>query len=91
MYLIIYSASGYFKEKYSEKYLILDSVEKYEEVSSGIKKKLKQLMVEKSYDDAVPLNKPLKFSTLTIIIRCVFQNGNKLQLQVYLDECLYEL
>ena len=78
MYLIIYSASGYFKENYSEKYLILDSVEKYEEVSSGIKKKLKQLMVEKSYDDAVPLNKPLKFSTLTIIIRCVFQNGNKL-------------
>ena len=49
MYLIIYSATGYFKEKYSEKYLILDSVEKYEEVSSGIKKKLKQLMVEKSY------------------------------------------
>ena len=42
-------------------------------------------------DDDVPLNKPLKFSTLTIIIRCVFQNGNKLQPQVYLDECLYEL
>ena len=32
-----------------------------------------------------------KFPSLTIIIRCVFQNGNKLQPQVYLDECLYEL
>ena len=46
---MIHSATGYFKEKYGEKYLILDSTEKYDEVFSGIKKKLKQLMVEKSY------------------------------------------
>ena len=38
LYLLIYSATGYFKEKDSEKYLILDSTEKYEEVFSGIKK-----------------------------------------------------
>ena len=38
LYLIIYSAKGYFKEKYSEKYLILDSTGKYDEVFSGIKK-----------------------------------------------------
>ena len=49
LYLMIHSATGYFKEKYGEKYLILDSTEKYDEVFSGIKKKLKQLMVEKSY------------------------------------------
>ena len=42
-------------------------------------------------DDDLPLNKPLKFSTLTIIIRSVFEEGGKLYLQVYLDECLYEL
>ena len=30
--LIINSATGYFKEKNGEKYLILDSTEKYEEV-----------------------------------------------------------
>ena len=42
-------------------------------------------------DDNVPLNKKLKFPSLTIIIRCVFQNGKKLYPQVYLDECLYEL
>ena len=35
-------------------------------------------------------NKPLKFSTLTIIIRCVFQKGEKLYPQIYLDECWYE-
>ena len=50
--------------------------------------KLKHLMVEKNcfikknyakiginIDDDLPLNKPLKLPTLTIIIRCVFQDG----------------
>ena len=30
LYLIIHSATGHFKEKYGEKYLIIDSKEKYE-------------------------------------------------------------
>ena len=57
-----------------------------------------ELFYEKNYakigvntDDNVPLSKKLKFPSLTIIIRCVFQNGKKLYPQVYLDECLYEL
>ena len=32
LHLIIHSATGHFKEKNSEKYLIIDSTEKYEEV-----------------------------------------------------------
>ena len=40
-------------------------------------------------DDDLPLNKPLKFPILPIIIRCVFQEGTKLYPQIYLDECLY--
>ena len=104
LYLMIHSATGYFKEKYGEKYLILDSTEKYDEVFSGIKKEIemingrKELIYEKDYteirvntDDDVPLNKQLKFPTLTIIIRCVFQEGEKLYPQIYLDECLYQL
>ena len=47
--LMIHSATGYFKEQNGEKYLILDSTEKYEEIFLKIKKKLKRLMVEKSY------------------------------------------
>ena len=103
MYLIIYSAIGYFKEKYGEKYLILDSTEKYDEVFSGIISEIKtinggkELFYEKNYakigintDDDIPLNKQLKFPKLTIIIRCIFQNGKKLSLQIYLDDCLYE-
>ena len=42
-------------------------------------------------DGDLPLNKPLTFPTLTIIIRCVLQEGEILHPQVYLDECLYEL
>ena len=48
MYLIINSATGHFKEKNDEKYLILDSTDKYEEVWSGIKSEIKT-MVEKNY------------------------------------------
>ena len=55
LYLIIYSATGYFKEKYREKYLILDSTEKYDEVFSGIISEIKtinrgkELFYEKNY------------------------------------------
>ena len=99
LYLIISSAVGYFKEKNVEKYLILDSTEKYEEVFSEIRSEIKtinsgeELFYEKDYvkigiytDDNVLLNKKL-----TIIIRCIFQNDKKLYPQIYLDECLYEL
>ena len=81
-----------------------DPTEKYDQVFSGIKKEIetinggKELIYEKNYarigvntDDDVPLNKQLKFPTLTIIIRCIFQKSNELDLQIYLDECIYQL
>ena len=74
LYLLIHSATGHFKEKYSEKYLIIDSMEKYEEVFSGIKSEIKTINCgkepfnEKNYnkirvntDDDLPLNKKLNF------------------------------
>ena len=104
LYLIIHSAAtGHFKEKYGEIYLNIDSTEKYKKVFSGIKSETEtinngeELFYKKNYakigvntDDDLPLNKTLKFHTLTIIIRCVIQNGKKLYSQVYLDKCLYE-
>ena len=51
---MIHSTTGYFKEKYGEKYLILDSTEKYDEVFSRIKKEIetinggKELFYEKN-------------------------------------------
>ena len=85
LYLIIHSATGYFKQKNSEKYLIIDSTKEYEDVFSGIRSEIKtingrkELLYEKNYarigvntDDDLTLNKLLKFPTLTIIIRYVF-------------------
>ena len=43
LYLIIHSATEYFKEKNGEKYLILDPIEKYEEVFSGIKSEIETI------------------------------------------------
>ena len=103
-YLIIHSAIGHFKEKYGEKYSIIDLTEEYKKVLSGIKSEIrtlnggKELFYEKycartgiNTDDDLPLKKQLKFPKLAIIIRCVFQKGEKLDPQVYLDECMYEL
>ena len=39
-------------------------------------------------DDELPLNKPLKFHAMTIIIRSVYEDG-KLYPQVFLDDALY--
>ena len=41
--LMIHSATGHFKEKYGEKYLIIDSTQKCEEVWSGIRSEIKTL------------------------------------------------
>ena len=104
LYLIIHSATEHFKDKNDEKYLILDMTDKYEEVWSGSRSEIKKLnsgnklFYEKNHariginiDDDLPLNKPLKFPTLTIIIRSFFQGGEKLYPQIYLEELLYEL
>ena len=42
-------------------------------------------------DDELPLNKPLKFHSMTIIIRSVFEEDGKLYPQIFLDGTLYEL
>ena len=90
LYLIIHSATEHFKEKNNNKYLILDSTDKYEEAWSGIKSEIKtingrkELFYEKIYskigintDDDLPLKKPLKFPTLAMIIKC-FSRGQKI-------------
>ena len=42
-------------------------------------------------DDDLPLNKPLKFHAMSIIIRPGFGEGGKIYPQVFLDDSLYEL
>ena len=78
-------------------------LKKYNDVWNGIKDKIKEVSndkydYEKDYmkikfncDDDLPLNKPLKFHNMTIIITSVFQEDGKLYPQVFLDDTLYEL
>ena len=100
----INSATGYFREKNDDKYLILDSKKEYESVWSEIKSEIKRInggeevFYEKSYckvsintEDDLPLKKSLKFLTLTVNINLVLQANNNLYPQIYLNECFYEL
>ena len=78
-------------------------LKKYYDVWNGIKDKIKGISVsecdyEKDYmktkfnsDVNLPLNKPLKFHLMTIIIRCVLSEDGKLYPQLFLDDTLYEL
>ena len=49
------------------------------------------MKIKFNFDDDLPLNKSLKFCLMTITIRCVFKENNKLYPQVFLDDTLYEL
>ena len=49
------------------------------------------MKIKFNFDDDLPLNKPLKFHAVTIIIRSVFEEDGKLLPQVFLDNALYEL
>ena len=77
---------------------------KYTELWDGIKNEIKAINggKENNYgkdymkikfisDHDLPLNKPLKFDAMTIIVRSLLEEHNIFYLQVHLDECLYEL
>ena len=49
------------------------------------------MKIKFSSDESLPLNKPLKFHNMTVAIRSVFKKDGKLDLQVFLDDTLYEL
>ena len=76
-------------------------LKKYADVWDGIKNKIKAInggkendyrkdymKIKFNSDNDLPLNKPLKFHAMTIIIRSVFEEGGKLYLQVVLDDAL---
>ena len=42
-------------------------------------------------NDVLPLNKNIRFISVTIVIRSVFEKDGKYYPQIFLDDCLYEL
>ena len=78
-------------------------LEKYNDVWNRIKNKIKVVTSRKcdyekdfmkikfNSDDDLQVNKPLKFHLMTITIRSVFEEDDKLYPQGFLDNTLYEL
>ena len=79
-------------------------LKKHTGVWDGIKNKIKAINGGEENDygkdyikikfnsgNGLPLNKPLKFNAMTIIIRSVFEEGGKLYWQVLLDDTLHKL
>ena len=79
-------------------------LKKYTDVWNGIKREIKAINggkendygkdytnIKFNSDDDLPINKPLKFYAMTIIIRSVFEEDGKVYLQVFLDDTLYEV
>ena len=79
-------------------------LKKCTDVWDGIKNEIKTIndgkenYHEKEYmkikfdsDDDLPLNKPLKFHAMPIIIRSVFEEDGKLYPQLFVDGTLYDL
>ena len=48
------------------------------------------MKIKFNLDNDLPLNKPLKFHALTIVVKSVFEEHGKFYPQIFLDECLYE-
>ena len=99
MYLLVNHANRYIKEKNGNKYLNFDSekiLKKYSDVWSAIKNKIEAISgsecdyekyfmrIKLNFDDDLPLNKPLKFHSMTITIRSSFEEDGKLYPQVFL-------
>ena len=76
---------------------------KYTELWDGIKSEIETInggkkgeygkdfmKVKFNTHDNLSLNKVLKLHMLTIIVRCIFEDG-KFYLQFYLNDCLYEV
>ena len=76
-------------------------LKKYAEIWSGIKDQIEQINVSKSgecgkdyikikfkSDNDLPLNKQLKFTSLTIIVRTIFEENDKYYPKLFLDEGL---
>ena len=80
-----------------------DVLNKWNQVFSGIKYHIgkisgKEVNFDSDYDkikfltdDSLPLGKLIYFPTLTVVIRCVFKQGDIYYPQVYLDDALYQL
>ena len=63
-------------------------IEKIDNNKSGEYEK-DYMKIKFNSDDKLPLNKQLKFLSVTIVMRSVFDEDGKYYPQAFLDDCLY--
>ena len=94
LYLRIDNASGYIEEINEDKYLVFDVrdenkklLKRYDDIFNGVNDWLEYskdyIKIKFSSDDNLPLNRSLKFYNMTVTIRCVFSEDNKLYPQIF--------
>ena len=71
---------------YNIEYITIKKIDEYENIDGKDFMKIKL-----DSDDDLLLNKQLKFATMAIVVRSVFEDEGKFYPEVYLYECLYEL
>ena len=92
LYLIVNKVFCVLGEKNSAKYLKIDKSEVlniWNQAFAAIK-----YHINKTDNSEVNFDSDfdkIKFTTLTVVIRCVFKEGNLFYPQVYLDDTLYQL
>ena len=106
LYLIINRVFCFVGEKNGVIYLSIDKGDVltiWNQMFAGIKYHIEKISGKKvNYDsefdkikfitnDSLPLGKLIYFPTLTVVIRCVFKQGDLFYPQVYLDAALYQL
>ena len=106
LYLLVHRIEGFIEEKEGNKYLNIASTDrnrevlkKYAEIWSGIKDQIEKINDGKSgkYEKVymkIKCNsddKQLKFLSLRIIVRTVFEEDGKYYPQIFLNECLHEV
>ena len=106
LHLIVNKKICFVGEKDGVTYLKIDKGEilnQWDQVLNGIKYHTNktdnnEVKFDSDYDkikfvtnDNLPLRKLIYFPTLTVVIRCVFKQGDLLYPQVYLDDALYQL
>ena len=69
---------------------IKSCIEKINNNKSG-KYEKDDIKIKFNSHDKLPLNKQLKFLSVRIVIRSVFEEDGKYYPQAFLEDCLYEL
>ena len=95
-YLLFYQAELHSTDEKKE------ILKNYTELWDGIKNEIETInggkigeydkdfmKIKFSSDDDLLQNNPLKFPTMTVVVRSVFEENDKYYPQVYLDECFY--